>query len=143
MIDHAKGDRKEISAINLKLDDLSIDQPISIFFSALVEKYHFSIEGSAGPLGKDLNSIGKGIMHIDLSFTAINHLKMNMAGDIIDPAVDPRFDLTFNAPSFSPRKMMSSINQPFPVKTTDPKAFEKVGLSFHVKGDKTNVIVSD
>ncbi|MBW2180402.1 MAG: AsmA family protein [Deltaproteobacteria bacterium] len=143
LIDHSKGDRKEISAINLKLDDLSLDQPISIFFSALVEKYPFSLEGSAGPLGKDLNSIGKGTMHIDLSFTALNHLKMDMKGNIIDPATDPRFDLTFNTPSFSPRKMMSSINQPFPVKTTDPKAFEKVGLSFHVNGDKTNVSISD
>jgi len=143
LIDHAKGDRKEISAITLKLDDLSLDQPIRVFFSALIEKYPFALEGNAGPLGKDLNSIGKGTMHIDLSFTAINHLKMDMKGDISDPAVDPRFDLTFNAPSFSPRKMMNSINQPFPVKTTDPKALEKVGISFHVKGNKTAVSVSD
>lgn len=143
LIDHAKGDRKEISQINLKLSDLSLDQPIGIVFSALVEKYPIALQGTAGPLGKDLNSIGKGTMHLDISCTALGHLKMDIKGDVIEPAVDPRFDLAIDAPPFSPRKMMDSINQPFPVKTKDPNVLEKVGLSFHIKGDKQNVNISD
>ncbi|MCJ7772745.1 MAG: AsmA-like C-terminal region-containing protein, partial [Desulfobacterales bacterium] len=51
--------------------------------------------------------------------------------------------LAIDVPPFSPRKMMNSINQPFPVKTKDPDALEKVGLAFHVKGDKKNVSVFD
>lgn len=142
-IDHKKGDQKEISAINLKLEDLSLDQPIQIVFSAIIDTYPMALEGSMGPMGEDINNIGKGPMRIDLSMTAINELKMDVNGEVIDPATDLQYDLAINVPSFSPRKMMRSIDQPFPVKTSDPNTLKNVELAFHVNGDKQHVAISD
>lgn len=142
-IDHEKDSRKQITKINLALDDLSVDQPIGIDFSALVEKYPIALEGSAGPLGIDIANIGKGTIHLDLTFTALKQLKMKLSGDVMDSVGDLRFDLAVDVPVFSPRQMMSSIEEPFPVKTSDPNALSKVGFSLRARGSRQAVHISD
>ena len=52
-IDHTANTRKEITAVNLKLKDVSLERPVTLSFSALLDNQPLSIDGTVGPVGKD------------------------------------------------------------------------------------------
>jgi len=139
-IDHTKGKRREISEVSLRLEDISLDSPIHIAFSALVDGRTLSMQGNVGPLGKE---IGKGTILLDLTVNALKQLDMTLKGKVINPATDPQVDLSLNVSSFSPRKLATAIGQAFPAATADPKALNRVALKADLKGDTRKVSVSD
>ena len=67
-LDHKKKERKEISNVTLLLQDVSLDRPIGVTFSARLDKQPFSLKGNVGPIGKML---GKGTIPMDLSVRAL------------------------------------------------------------------------
>ncbi|MEA3280291.1 MAG: AsmA family protein, partial [Thermodesulfobacteriota bacterium] len=139
-IDHAKGERKEISDMNLRLKDVSFDRPIHLALSANLDGKPLSLEGKVGPLGKEP---GKGTIPLDIVIKALKQLDISLKGKLTDPADKLRFDIALKVSPFSPRKLMEALGQAFPVKTTDPKALNSVALKLDLKGDPQNVSISN
>ena len=124
-IDHAKGTRTDVSNVNLRLKDVSLDRPIQISFSAQMDKRPLSLEGKVGPLGKEP---GKGMIPLDLSLKALKEVNVSVKGQLVDPAVRPQFDLALQVSPFSPRTLAASMGRALPFKTADPKALNSVAL---------------
>ena len=139
-LDDATAQRKEVSDLNLRLQDVSLDRPIHLSLSAKLDKQPISLEGNVGPVGKDP---GKGTIPIDLAVKALTQLDMSMKGTLKDPASAQQFDLAFQIAPFSPRKLLAAMGQTFPVVTADPKALDSVALKANLKGDPKNIQISD
>jgi len=139
-IDQLKGERKEISDVTLRLHDVSLDRPIRFAFSAKLDERPLSLEGNAGPVGKDP---GKGTIPLDFVVKALKHLDISLKGKVADPATRPQFDLALQVSSFSPRKLVAALGQAFPVTTADPEVLNLVGLKAKLRGDPEHVSVSD
>ena len=139
-LDHRKKERKEISDVTLLLQDVSLDRPIGISFSARIDKQPFSLKGNVGPIGKML---GKGAIPVDLSVRALEQVDIGLKGKIVDPATQPNLDLTINVSPFSPRKILAAMGKALPVSTSDPGVLNRVSLKAGIKGDSKNVSVSD
>jgi len=139
-IDHAAGLKKEISDFTLKLDDVSLDSPIKMKFSATFDKKPISLEGAIGPVGKDP---ARGTIPMDLSLKALKELEATLKGQIVNPAGKLSFDIKIDVKGFSPRKLVQALGQDFPVATKDPKALDKVALSLGAKGGLTSISISD
>ncbi len=131
---------KEISDINLRLTDVSLESPIGIAFQANVDSKPVSLQGNIGPIGKEP---GKGTLNFDLVVEALNQLSAQIKGSLVDPVASQEFDVAVNVASFSPKKLMAALGQEFPVKTTDPNVLDKVALSLKIKGDPASISISD
>jgi AsmA protein len=139
-IDQLKGERREISAVTLRLEDVSLDRPMGVVFSALMDGQPLSLEGTLGPVGKEP---GKGSVPVDISLKALKQVGISMKGKIVDAAVNAQFDLAFELASLSPRKLMETLGQPFPVQTADPAVLDRVALKAMVKGGPQQVSITD
>ena len=139
-IDQASGTKREVSTVSLRLMELSLDQPIRLTLSALMDGKPLSLEGQVGPLGQDP---GKGKIPVDISVKLFKILDMGLKGSLTDLTATQQFDLTFAISPFSPQKLMASVGQPFPVVTADPQALNRLALKGHVKGNPQSVSVSD
>jgi len=139
-IDRKADVKKEVSDLNLKLDTISLDNPIGISFSAKMDGKPVSLEGKAGPIGKES---GKRIIALDFVLKALEELEVKLKGNLIDPLVSQTIDLDLNVTSFSPRKLMAALDQSFPVQTKDPKALDAVSLKIKIKGNKDSVSLSN
>ena len=139
-IDGGTGDRKEISHVTLRLEDVSLDRPIQVALAGEVMEYPFSVKGKVGPLGKD---IGKGTIPLGLAVEATSEFRMRIEGNLVDPATSPQFDLTLQVSEFSPRKLLAALDRAFPVTTGDPEALNLVALEAKLRGDREKAQVSD
>ncbi|MDX1708313.1 MAG: AsmA family protein [Desulfobacterales bacterium] len=139
-IDHSTQSRKEITAVNLNLKDVSLDRPIKLSFAAQLDKQPISMEGALGPVGKDFK---QATIPVDLDINALKELVVQLKGSVMNPGSTPGFDLAVEMKPFSPRKLVAALDKPFPVATSDPKALERVALKANLKGDANRVAVSD
>jgi AsmA protein len=139
-LDQTKKERKEISDVSLVLQDISLDRPVQLKFSARLDNRPFSLAGSVGPLGKEF---GKGTIPLDLLVKALDQLDVSLKGYVTDPAMQPRFDLDVQVSPFSPRKLVAGLGMAFPISTADPKALNQIALKATVKGDTQAVSVSN
>ncbi|HYA03800.1 MAG TPA: AsmA family protein, partial [Syntrophobacteria bacterium] len=139
-LDHASGTKQELANVNLRLKDVSLDRPIRLALSASMDGKPVSVEGQLGPVGTDP---GKGKIPFDLSVKALQEVDLHVKGVFIEPAANKQFDLAFEVSAFSPRKLMSTMGQPFPVATTDPQVLNRVTLTGKVKGNPESVNVAD
>ena len=138
-IDHGKEDRREISQMTLILQDVSFERPIQLSFSAQLDGQPLDIKGKLGPLGKDP---GKGTLPIELQVNALKELVMDVKGKVVDPSTNPQFDMAIQVSPLSPRSLMKTLGQEFPVKTADPKALNRMALKTSVKGDPKKISLS-
>jgi AsmA protein len=139
-LDQKKKDRKEISDVTLLLRDVSLDRPVNVTFSGRLDKHPFALKGNVGPIGKTL---GKGKIPLDLSVRALEQLDIQLKGNVVDPAVQPKFDLAVNISPFSPRKLMAAMGKAMPISTSDPGVMNRVSFKAGIKGDPKNISVSD
>ena len=139
-IDHAADIRKKITAVNLKLKDVSLERPITLSFSALLDNQPLSIDGTVGPVGKDFK---KATVPLDLDIQALKELALQLKGKVENPGSKPGIDMAFEVKAFSPRKLMAALGQKFPVATSDPDALGRVALKANLKGDQKRLVVSD
>ena len=139
-LNHIKKDRKEISDVTLLLQNVSQDRPMVMNFSARLNQQPFSIKGKVGPIGK---TPGKGILLFDLSASVLEQVDFDLKGNLVDPATQPKFDLTVDVSPFSPRKLLAAAGQAFPVSTSDPGVLNRVSFKAGVKGDLKNISVSN
>jgi AsmA protein len=134
--DRTTGTRKEITKINLALKDVSLENPVALKFSALVDQQPISIEGSVGPLGQGLQV---GDIPVDLSLKALEQLVMRLKGSLENPLTNPGVDMDVEIEELSPRKLVAALGQKFPIETADPEALSSVALKAHVKADAAKV----
>ena len=139
-IDHSTQSRKEITAVNLNLKDVSLDRPIKLSFAAQLDKQPISMVGALGPVGKDFK---QATIPVDLDINALKELVLQLKGSVMNPGSTPGFDLAVEMKPFSPRKLVATLDQPFPVATSDPKALDSVALKANLKGDANRVSVSN
>jgi AsmA protein len=139
-IDHTVNTRKEITAVNLKLKDVSLERPVTLSFSALLDNQPLSIDGTLGPVGKDFK---QATIPLDLDIKALKELILQLKGNVKNPGSKPGIDMTIEIKAFSPRKLMADLDQAFPVATSDPDALDRVALKANLKGDQQRLSVSD
>ena len=138
--DHASGLKKEIRDLNLELQDVSLDKPIKMVFSALLDQKPIKLEGKLGPVGPNP---GQGTIPFDLALSALNQLEASLNGKIQAPTEKPAVDLKVKVSEFSPRKLMKELGQEFPIATTDPDAINRISLEAGLKGSSMAVSLSD
>ncbi|MCK4378701.1 MAG: AsmA family protein, partial [Deltaproteobacteria bacterium] len=138
--DHKAAVEKEISAINLRLQDVSLDKPVHLAMSAKVNGQPMSINGVVGPLGK---TPGKGTIPLDFVLKAMNQLNVSIKGKVVDPLSKQTFDLTLNISPFSPRKLVSAFGQDFPLQTADPQTLDRLGIHARIAGSPMDIAISD
>lgn len=139
-VDQTKGTRNEVSDLNLRLEDVSLERPISLVITASVDGKPLSLEGKVGPMGKEP---GRGTMNVDLALKALKHLHISIKGQVEAPSDKKNFDVEIQVAPFSPRDVMTSLGQPFPLKTSDPGALSRVGLKAKIKGNPMDVAIRD
>ncbi|MBW2602887.1 MAG: AsmA family protein [Deltaproteobacteria bacterium] len=139
-LDHKKKERKEISDVTLLLQDVSLDRPIGVTFSARLDKQPFSLKGNVGPMGKTL---GKGTIPLDLSVRAFEQVDVTLKGNVMDPASRLKFDININVSPFSLRKILAAMGKALPESISDPKAVNRISLKAGIKGDAKHISVSD
>jgi AsmA protein len=135
-IDHASGQRQEISEVNLTLADVSLDGPVKLTFSTRVNNQPIKIEGTAGPLG---NPPGSKPLTYDMKISAFDELEAALKGSARDLTGKPSFEMNLDVAAFSPRQLLERLGKPLPVQTADPKVLDKVSLKANVKGSTTQV----
>ncbi len=139
-IDHTSQTRKEIAAVNLKLQDVSLDRPIKFSFEAQLDKQPISVAGTIGPVGKDFK---RATIPLDLDINALKKLILTIKGKVMNPGSTPAIDLAVDMQPFSPRQLVAALEQPFPVATSDPKALDRIALKANLKGDANQIAVSN
>lgn len=139
-IDHTAKARKEITAVNLSLQEVSLERPVKLSFSALLDNQPLSIDGTVGPVGKDFK---QATIPLDLDVQALKQLVVKLNGNVKNPGSNPSIDLAVAIKEFSPRKLLAALDQPFPVATSDPKALDRVALKASLKGDPSKVALSN
>jgi len=68
---------------------------------------------------------------------------VGLKGNVVDPAVRPKFDVDVQISPFSPRKLLGAMGKVFPVATSDPKALNLMALKAGIKGDAGMISVSN
>ncbi|CCK81935.1 AsmA family protein [Desulfobacula toluolica] len=139
-LDQATNLKKEISDLNLNLANLSLENPVGISLSAKVDGKPVSLDGTAGPIGKEP---GKGTIALDFVLKALEELEVSLTGNLIDVLAGRDFDLEVDVSSFSPRKLFAALDQKFPVLTKDPAVLNAVSFKVRLKGNPQNVSLSD
>jgi AsmA protein len=139
-IDHTTNTSKKITAVNLKLKDVSLERPVKLSFSALLDDQPLSIDGTVGPVGKDFK---QATIPLALDIKALKELALQLNGKVKNPGSKPGVDMAVEIKAFSPRELLAALGQKFPVATSDPKALGRVALKANLKGDQKKFTVSD
>ena len=139
-IDHTTNTHKKITAVNLKLKDVSLERPVKLSFSALLDNQPLSIDGTVGPLGKDFK---QATIPLALDINALKELALQLNGKVENPGSKPGVDMAVEIKAFSPRKLMAALGQEFPVATSDPDALGRVALKANIKGNQKKLAVSE
>jgi AsmA protein len=136
-LDDATGEKREISGLTLTLQNVSLERPVHLMLTALVDNQPVSVEGSVGPVGKDFANAK---IPLDVTLKAFKEVNLNLKGNVT--AVTKQFDLGLQLNPFSPRQVFSAMGKPFPVKTSDPAALTKVALKATLKGSPDRVSIT-
>jgi AsmA protein len=136
-LDDGTGEKREISGLTLTLQDVSLERPVHLMLTALLDNQPLSVEGSVGPVGKDF---GNAKIPLDVTLKAFKEVNLNLKGNVT--ALTKQFDLAIQMNPFSPRQVFSAMGKPFPVSTSDPAALTKVALKAMLKGSPDRVSLS-
>lgn len=139
-IDQASGTRKEVRDFRIELEDVSLEKPLRLSAYAVADGRPVSIEGEAGPIGKEP---GKGAMTIDLAVRALDTLSMKLQGSITDAAIKPRFDLNLSVDNFSPRTIIKDLAPDFTLDTKDATVLTALSCRMKIKGSTESIEISD
>lgn len=137
-IDQIAGIRHAVEDLDLTLQNLSLDQPVQIDLTARADGKPVGLTGTVGPVGTDP---GKGAIPLDLTLTAVSDLQLQAKGTFKDPAANPRAELAITLARFSPKKLLSALQQP--IATADPDVLDRLSLQADVAGGPEAVTVSN
>lgn len=132
-------EKHELSKCNIQLDDVSLDKAVQLVLEAQLDGKPLAVKGSIGPLGSDP---GAGKVNLDLLIRALDVLNVKVSGALNDLKGPMSFDLALNMEPFSPRRALDALGIAFPIKTTDPKAIDKLSLQAALKGTNKQLVLS-
>ncbi len=135
-IDKASNQKMEVTRVTLTAENVSLDKPMNLALSALLDGKNVSLDGTVGPIGKDFS---KATIPLDIKAHLLDEMQVALTGQVVDPASNLRYDISLDIPAFSPRALVKSLGQPFPVETTDPEALDRLAIKGKVKGSSTEV----
>ncbi|UCG11972.1 MAG: AsmA family protein [Deltaproteobacteria bacterium] len=139
-IDHTRGQRRELKDLNLRLDEISLEKPIRLSVSALVEDRPFSVEGKLGPIGK---KPGEGSLSLDFSARVFDTVNLKAQGQVTDASTRPSYALNFQIEPFSPRKLATAFGEPLPLTPADPDALKRLALKVSIQGNAQALTLKD
>lgn len=139
-IDHAAGTRKEISDLSLKLQNVSLDQPIDMIFALKLDGNPLRLEGAIGPLSKDPMTAS---IPMDLQLTALDRLNMHIKGSIESLASTRRYDMGIQIAPFSPRELLQAFGGQTAPATADPDVLKRASLEVRAAGTPTEVSLKE
>ncbi len=139
-IDQAADTRHEIKNINLTTDNLSLETPVDVSFSAIANNYPLSLTGTIGPIGREP---GKDPVALDLTARLIDEIAVHLKGHVQNAASAPEFDMAVEVEPFSPRQALDKLNQPLPIQPSDDQVLRKVAVAFAVSGSPQSVAIKD
>jgi len=139
-VDKVTGMKKKVTDFDLTLTDISLDKPIGVKLAAKLDGKSVSLEGSAGPVGREP---GKEDISLDMTLKALEELSIRLKGKIIEPMGGQKIAMDIEVAPFSPRKLLAGLGLPFPVNTSDPKVLDKVALNVTVEGSAAAVKFSN
>jgi AsmA protein len=139
-IDHQKGTQQRLTQVNLALDRISLDQPIGLKLSTLLNGKPLEIEGKVGPLGR---SPGEGKVPILLKARALDTIVARLQGFLADLGRQARFNMTMEVQPFSPRKLAKAMEVDISKKTRDPDTLKEMSLKVAVAGTSKAVTLKD
>ncbi len=129
---------RELSDINLSLQDVSLDKPIFITLLAHLDDNPVELTGSIGPVTPDpLHSR----IAIDVDIDLFKTLALKTSGSIENLASALSYDLAFKISPFSPRHLFSQLGLDFPA-AAGPQAFESIEAEGSVSGNQSSMHLS-
>ena len=140
LIDHAQKERRQLKELSLNLDGISLERPISLSLSGLVDDKPFSLNGTIGPLGK---KPGQGSVDLDLSASIFETVIAKVRGQITDAATDLAYDVDVQVEPFSPRKLATAFGKPLPLTPADPAVLKRLSLKSSMQGSAQTLKVKD
>ena len=138
-IDHTSGTRKQVSNINLTLQEVSLDRPVQLKFSAALDSRPVSIQGTVGPVG----NLQQKPVPMDVSLRALNEITIRLKGALKNLMDSPGVELDLDVAEFSPRKIAAVSGQTFPIQTADPNVLNRMTLNAHIKANSKKLSVSN
>jgi len=131
---------RELSDINLTLQDVSLDKPIVITLRAHLNENPIQLTGSVGPVTSDpfVNRI-----NFDIDTDLFKTLALNTAGYIENLAPALSYNISFKISPFSPKHLFSQLGLNFPAAANNPKAFESIEARGNVSGTKSTIALAD
>lgn len=139
-IDHSSGARKEVKDINLVLENISLDKPVGVDFSTLIDGKSLSIAGTLGPLG---DQPGKTPLEMDLLVTFVEKLAISLDGRIDPGGSTPRFDVSMAVKPFDARNLLADLKIELPMESADPNTLTKIALNLKAAGSPNSVALSN
>ena len=139
-IDHVREERHQLKELTLSLDEISLDRPVSMSLSGLVEGKALSLEGKIGPLGK---KPGEGAVTLDLSASIFETVDAKVQGQVTDAATRPVYDLVVQIEPFSLRKLATAFGKPLPLTPADPAVLKRLALKGSFQGSAQTLRVKD
>ncbi|MCB2218332.1 AsmA family protein [Desulfofustis glycolicus] len=140
VVDRTSGTSHEMSAINLQLNDVSLDRPISLNLEALFDNQPLRITGSIGPLGAQPGSTP---LPIDLNFTAFDTMKSRITGSIQELVANPSYQFDITVDPFNPKQLIDRVKPDVSLQTADPQALENFSLKANLRGTAQQLEVAD
>lgn len=137
--DTQQGTKKVIDGITLKLNDVTLERPIALFFEAQLDGKPIIMEGNIGPIGKDP---GAGTIGMALAIKAFNEVALTLDGKIVEPASKQQFLVNLKVDPFSPKKLFNVFGMELPVETADSSTLSKVAVDIHLSGTPMAVELS-
>jgi len=139
-VDNVTGLKKQVTDFNLTLKDISLDKPIGVKLSATIDGKPLTLDGQAGPVGKEP---GKEDIALDFTLKALEILNIQLKGKVLQPMAAGKIAMDLDVAPFSPRKLFSLLGQDFPVSTQDPKVLDNLALKAKVTGSAQAVSISE
>lgn len=139
-IDHQSDVRKELSDVNIRLENISFDTPVEFSLSGKLDNKPFSLEGNVGPVGK---KPGEGDIDLDLTAKAFDILELRLNGQVTDPATALSYRMHLAVNQFSPKRLIKEVAPEVELSSADPAVLEKLGLEVDLSGDAEQVALSN
>ncbi len=139
-IDHQKGTEQRLTDVNLSIDGISLDQPISLELSARLDGQPLEVNGKVGPLGIPL---GGGEVPILINAKALGSLVVKLEGFVADLGRQPRFNMTMEVQPFSPRKLAEAAGVDLSKTVGDADALKELSLKTTLAGTTEAVAMKD
>ena len=132
---------RELSDINLTLQDVSLDKPIIVTLLAILDDQPVDIKGRVGPI-TDSPLTSKIDLNLDVEI--FKTLAFNGSGHVENLASAPAYQFAFDVSPFNPRKLFSALELTFPVaagrKGLQP--FESAAAQGILSGTRNNITLS-